>query len=168
MRLRAEWSFISKFHPLLLIIINVDFNFDLEILSGETLFFRIIVSFDCSLTFADKPKSINSPKSTHCPKIPLSLQNVKMSEVPIKKAKLDDDDRTEEKVEESETVVLTPEQQTKLDIELLDACRDNASIVNVRGLIESGAGLGLVFFLRRYKHFHEKLKKQFCRALISA
>ena len=65
-----------------------------------------------------------------------------MSEVPIKKAKLDDDDRTEEKVEESETVQLTPEQQTKLDIELLDACRDNASIVNVRGLIESGAGLG--------------------------
>ena len=65
-----------------------------------------------------------------------------MSEVPIKKTKLDSDDRTEEKFEESETVELTPEQQAKLDIELLDACRDNASIVNVRGLIESGAGKG--------------------------
>ena len=108
----------------------------------RNVIFRPIVSFDCGRTFDDKPKSIDSPKSAYSPKIPLSLQNVKMSEVPIKKAKLDDDDRTEEKVEESETVQLTPEQQTKLDIELLDACRDNASIVNVRGLIESGAGLG--------------------------
>ena len=59
-----------------------------------------------------------------------------MSEVPIKKTKLNDDDREAEKEEDEP---LTPEQQSKLDLALLEACKANGSLVEIRGLIEEGA-----------------------------
>ena len=57
-------------------------------------------------------------------------------EVPIKKIRFNDDREAEE---EEDKAPLTAEQQAKIDVALLEACKANASLVEIRGLIEEDA-----------------------------